>query len=73
MLVVTRKQGEAIVIGENIEIIISEISADKVKLAVNAPKDIRIFRKELLELKQENEQASMLSQKDAVAMLKKLL
>lgn len=73
MLVVTRKQGEAIVIGEDIEIIISEISADKVKLAVNAPKDIRIFRKELLELKQENEQASMLSQKDAVAMLKKLL
>lgn len=73
MLVVTRKQGEAIVIGEDIELIISEISADKVKIAVNAPKDIRIFRKELLELKQENEQASMLSQKDAVAMLKKLL
>lgn len=48
MLVLTRKKDEAIVIGDNIEIIVSEISEDKVKIAINAPKDIRIFRKELI-------------------------
>ncbi len=47
MLVIKRKLGEAIVIGEDIEIIISDISNDKVKIAINAPNDVRITRKEL--------------------------
>ena len=48
MLVLTRKKDEAVVIGDDIEIIISEISEDKVKIAIKAPKNIKIFRKELI-------------------------
>lgn len=48
MLVLTRKKDESIIIGDDIEIIVSEISEDKVKLAIKAPKNVRIFRKELM-------------------------
>lgn len=49
MLVIKRKISESILIGDDIEIIISEISQDKVKIAINAPKEIKITRKELAE------------------------
>ena len=49
MLVIKRKQSESILIGDDIEIIISEISQDKVKIAINAPKEVKITRKELAE------------------------
>ncbi|MDF2533247.1 MAG: csrA, partial [Clostridia bacterium] len=48
MLVLARKKNESILIGEDIEIIISDISDDKVKLAIKAPKSMKVFRKELL-------------------------
>lgn len=49
MLVLTRKKNESILIGDNIEIIISEIEEGKVKIGINAPKDIEIMRKEVVE------------------------
>jgi carbon storage regulator len=55
MLVLSRKKDEAIIIGNDIEIIITEITEDKVKIGINAPKQMKIFRKELLEqIKEEN-------------------
>jgi len=45
MLVIKRKVSESILIGDDIEIIISEISQDKVKIAISAPQDIKITRK----------------------------
>ncbi|QIB68394.1 carbon storage regulator [Aminipila butyrica] len=47
MLILTRKQGEAFLIGENIEISISEINGDRVRIAIEAPKEVKILRKEL--------------------------
>lgn len=59
MLVLARKKDEAIVIGEDIEIIITEITEDKVKIGINAPKHMKIFRKELLDqVKEENLQSA---------------
>ncbi len=58
MLVVKRKVSESIMIGDDIEIIISEISQDKVKIAINAPKDIKITRRELMETCEFNKDAS---------------
>lgn len=58
MLVIRRKQSESILIGDDIEIIISEISSDKVKICINAPKHIKISRKELLETSEFNKTAS---------------
>jgi len=55
MLVLARKKDEAILIGDEIEIIVTEISEDKVKIGIKAPKHMKVFRKELLEqVKEEN-------------------
>lgn len=58
MLVITRRTSESIVIGDDIEIIVSEISGDRVKICIDAPKEIPIIRKELLETKNLNLEAS---------------
>jgi carbon storage regulator len=51
MLVLSRKPGETITIGENaeIKIVIVEISNNKVKVAIAAPKEIPVHRKEIYE------------------------
>jgi len=55
MLVLARKKDEAILIGNEVEIIVTEISEDKVKIGIKAPKHMKVFRKELLEqVKEEN-------------------
>lgn len=73
MLVISRKVSESIIIGDNIEIIVSEISGDRVKVCINAPKEVPIVRKELLETLALNEEASVVPQKQAMEQLKKLL
>ncbi|MDO5601299.1 MAG: carbon storage regulator CsrA [Oscillospiraceae bacterium] len=57
MLVLSRKAGESILVG-GIEIKVTEIGKDKVKLGIEAPKDCRILRKELTEIIAENRQAA---------------
>lgn len=55
MLVITRKEGESILIGEDIEITISKISDGSAKVAINAPREMTILRKELYkEVENEN-------------------
>lgn len=61
MLVVTRKTDESIMIADNIEITVLEISKDKVKIGINAPREVKIFRSELKTLKQTNEQSAHIS------------
>jgi carbon storage regulator len=59
MLVLTRKTGEAIQIGEDIEISVVSVKGDQVKLGINAPKNIEIHRKEIyLSIQEENAEAS---------------
>lgn len=58
MLVITRKKGESLMIGDDIEITISKIEDGSVKIGIEAPKNISILRKELYEqVKDENKQA----------------
>ena len=69
MLALTRKKNESIMIGDNIEIKILEIVGDKVRLGIEAPREIAIHRKEIyLQIQEENQEASQ----NTIAMLKKL-
>jgi carbon storage regulator len=47
MLVLTRKQGQEIVIGDNITVGIVEVKGNKVRLSFDAPNDVHILRAEL--------------------------
>ena len=57
MLVLSRKEKEAIRIGENIEVIVSEIQGGRVRLAISAPADVTINRREVAERKKPGEVA----------------
>jgi carbon storage regulator len=48
MLVLSRKIGEKIVIGDEIEVTIVEIKGRQVRLGINAPKGVKIWREELV-------------------------
>lgn len=49
MLVLTRRLGEAITIGENIRLVVVDIDGSQVKLGLEAPREIEIYREELYE------------------------
>lgn len=47
MLILSRKNGQKIIINDNIEITILESKNDNCKIAVNAPRDVKIYREEV--------------------------
>jgi len=62
MLVLTRKTGETIQIGNHIEVTILSVQGDQIKLGINAPKDIEIHRKEIyLSIQESNNEAASVS------------
>ena len=49
MLVLTRRIGETIVIGDNVEVTVLDLSSNKAKIGIAAPDDVKIFREEVLQ------------------------
>ncbi|MGN6544957.1 MAG: carbon storage regulator [Aureliella sp.] len=47
MLVLSRKEGEKLVIGDNITVVVSRVAGNRVTLGIEAPSDVRIVRGEL--------------------------
>lgn len=59
MLVLTRKKNESIIIGDNIEVCVIEVSGDQVRLGIKAPKSVTVHRKEVYsEILEENKKAA---------------
>lgn len=69
MLVLSRKQNQSLVIGDNIVITILSIDRDQIRLGIEAPKNIPIMRQELFEAVKEQEvvAASLASRTEIVA------
>lgn len=66
MLVLTRKLGETIVIGDNIVIKVVDIHGKQIRLGIEAPSEITIFRGEIYErIQQENKAATLDTPKNA--------
>lgn len=58
MLALARKANQSIMIGNDIEITLLEIKGDQVKIGINAPKSVPIYRKEIyLQIQEENKNA----------------
>ena len=58
MLILTRKKGEEIVVNNNVVITIVEIRGDKVRLGVEAPKEVPVHRREVFDAIRRNEAAA---------------
>src|SRR5882724_8513341 len=65
MLVLSRQRDETIMIGDDIEITVVDIRGDKVRLGINAPRDIMVHRKEVYEaIRRENKAAAQVKPED---------
>ena len=58
MLALSRKKGEANMVGNNVEISILDIKGDQIKIGIQAPKEIPVYRKEVyIQIEEENREA----------------
>lgn len=62
MLILNRKKGESIQIGDDIEIKVVAVEGDQVKLGIEAPRSVDVYRKEIyIKIQEENQEASSAS------------
>lgn len=70
MLVLTRKKGETIMIGDQIEVKVISVDGDQVKLGIVAPKSVKVHRSEVFEAIQQQNKEAMASSMDALKQFK---
>ncbi len=69
MLVLARKVGEKIILNDNIEIIVLDSNQNTVRIGVNAPKDVSVYREELYkEIKNANISSNSVSANSMTAL-----
>jgi carbon storage regulator len=65
MLVLSRQRDETIMIGDDIEVTVVDIRGDKVRIGINAPKEISVHRKEVYDaIRRENRAAAQVKPED---------
>src|SRR3954466_10400596 len=66
MLVLSRQRDESIVIGDNIVVTVVDVRGDKVRLGIEAPREVSVHRREVYEaIQRENQQAAQIQTDDA--------
>ena len=58
MLILTRKSGESLMIGEDISVTVLGVKGNQVRIGINAPKDIAVHREEIFDKIQEDTEES---------------
>ena len=67
MLALSRKKNEALIINNNVEVTILEVKGDQVKIGIEAPREIPVYRKEVyLQIQEANTASSSESAIDAL-------
>ncbi|MBO4899367.1 MAG: carbon storage regulator CsrA [Lachnospiraceae bacterium] len=70
MLALSRKKNEALIINNNVEVTILEVKGDQVKIGIEAPREIPVYRKEVyLQIQEANQASSDASAVDALKSL----
>ena len=70
MLVLTRKVQESIMIGDDVEVTVTSVDGDQVRLGISAPSSVRIFRREVYDsIREENIRAAAAGVDDLEAAL----
>ena len=72
MLVLTRRSGQTIKLGDDVEIVVVDIRGDQVRLGINAPRSVSILRGEILEEIQQVNREAAESDADVLAALSDL-
>src|SRR4051794_15108596 len=71
MLVLSRQRDETVMIGDEVQVTVVDIRGDKVRLGIQAPKDVSVHRKEVYEaIRRENRSAAQLKAQDVAALPK---
>ena len=70
MLVISRKKGESLLIGDDIEITVEKIDHSNVKISIKAPKEKVILRKEVYEKVKEENSSAIVTSEDILNILK---
>jgi carbon storage regulator len=58
MLVLTRRPGQSIIVGDGIELVVVRVEGDRVVLGIEAPREVRVVRSELLRAVETENRAS---------------
>lgn len=73
MLVLSRKTSERILIGDSVEIVVIEVKGDQVRIGIDAPRSLPVYRKEVYEeIKEENRRAAGVSKPERLGDLERL-
>ena len=73
MLIIRRRAGESVFIGEEVEIAVLEITSSQVKLGIRAPRDVMVLRSEIRVTAEQNRAALRLARESAVDALRERL